>query len=135
MLLIIAGFGWNYLQQIPAQAALFPRLIIIITALLSLLMLVSTFVDKSQRRPAPPLIENGARLTIAVGATILYIYLMNRIGYFTSSLLYVVALAIALGYRRYATVIVSALGFMAFVFIIFTVFFNRPLPQEFFQRW
>lgn len=131
--LALCTSGWLYATTLPASAALFPKLIFAGTSLLALLLLAGSIVGKQQRQ-AEPFVSNGRRLILTILLSVAYFAAVARLGYFTASLAYIIGLSLTLGERRPAVVLPTALGFVAFVYFIFVIFFNRPLPAEFFQR-
>ena len=130
LVLLIAG--WISLSDIPAQARLFPRMIIGFTAFVTLAMALRALWalrtdggDSGWR-----MFENLGRWTIAVVALPLYVLGVSTIGYFTSTLIFIPALAIVLGYRRPVVAISIALVFDVLIYIVFIAVFERRLPAD-----
>lgn len=131
--LALCGAGWLYALTLPTKAALFPKLIFSGTTLLALLLLAGSIVYRRGHQ-ADPFVKNARRLVLTILLTVAYFAAVSRLGYFTASLAYVIGLSVTLGERRPVIVMLTSTGFIAFVYIIFVIFFNRPLPAEFFQR-
>ncbi|WP_157962044.1 tripartite tricarboxylate transporter TctB family protein [Acuticoccus kandeliae] len=140
--LIVFAFSiwaWTFLDEMPAGAALFPRMILILAAVLSVIWGVSAQVKRVSRArrgvvEAPrKLIANPANIAIFFACAVAYAALIDLIGYFSASGLFVIATSLLLGYRRPLVVIATAAGFVLFIYLVFVVIFERPLPPEFFQ--
>ena len=141
VVLLLATAGLIHIQDMPSGAAMFPRLILGLAVFLSVCWLISTILPR--RRPAGgprdeatphPFMENPGNLATFLMVIAAYIALIDVIGYFTSTIVFIPAAAFALGFRRVTYTAITVLLFVGFVYFIFVVLFNRPLPIEFFQQ-
>ncbi len=110
----------------------FPSAIAGIMAMLAVLMLASTFMKGAAQPDEKPFFTNPLNFVITIAVIAAYFYLLSTIGYFSATFLMVVGLSLLLGYRRYGLIALTAVGFLAFVYAVFVVIFERPLPPEFF---
>ena len=140
--LIVFAFcvwAWTFLAGMPAEAALFPRMILALAGVLSVIWGVSAQVRRVSRarrgvvEEPRKLISNPANIGIFFACAVVYATLIDLVGYFTASGLFVIATSLLLGYRRPLVVIGTAAGFVLFIYLVFVVIFERPLPPEFFQ--
>ena len=122
--------GWISLSDIPAQARLFPRMIIGFTAVFTVAMAVRAVwalradaVDHGWH-----MFESVGRWAIVVVA--IYVLGVSTIGYFTSTLIFIPALALIIGYRRPLVAIAIALVFDILIYIVFIQVFERRLPAD-----
>lgn len=76
------------------------------------------------------LIDAPSKMITAVGIAVIYVALVVPLGFYTSSLLLMLALPIALGFRQWAYALIVALVFMGFVFLVFSFLLEKPLPRE-----
>ena len=76
--------------------------------------------------------KNPRRLTLGVAAFVIYQLVIESIGFFTSSALLIICTSLLVGYRHRLTVLLSTIGFLAFIYVVFVALFDRPLPKEFF---
>ena len=130
LVLLIAG--WISLSGIPAQARLFPRMIIGFTAFVTMAMGLRALwaLKTGDGDPAWRMFENVSRWAIAVVALPLYVLGVATIGYFTATLIFIPVLAIALGYRRPLVAIAIALVFDVAIYAVFISLFGRRLPAD-----
>lgn len=134
--LLLAAAGFVHIHGLPAGAAMFPRLVLGATAFLATLWLISTFMAAKRAVDAPasgPFIENPRNFGIFVATIVGYIALIEILGYFTSTAMFMLASSTLLGFRRHRFLIIATVAFIAFVYVIFVVLFKRPMPPEFFQ--
>lgn len=71
------------------------------------------------------------RVAVLLAVTVVYILLLNRIGYFVDTFLLAVITMLLLGYRSWWKMGLSSLAAVTFVFIIFKVILKVPLPLLF----
>ena len=146
-LLLVCAIAWANIRTLPEDALMFPRFILIILAICSLIMLVRGHLPARKAATAtapdvsapPSMDEDKATWHFAispvrmVGAVVLfaiYILLVGTIGFFTSSALFIIALAWYARYRNWTALVSSAIGFCIFVYVVFVMIFDRPLPTE-----
>ncbi len=137
--LIFCVGAWSQLGSMPSEAAFFPRMIIGTAFILTFIWGASAFFKKtapaendSEDGPGP-FLESRKNFTIFVVSLALYIALIDIIGYFSSTCLFMIGTSFALGFRRPFLTGATTFGFIAFIYIVFVIAFQRPLPIEFFQ--
>lgn len=139
VVLALALAGFIHILELPAGAALFPKLVLGLTSLLSAIWLVSSLMNRRfdadlESEDASPFVENPVNLVIFIVAIGAYIALIDIIGYFTSTILFMAVLTVALGFRRFVFTGVAIVLFVGLVYCVFILLFERPLPIEFFQQ-
>ena len=77
------------------------------------------------------LIQAPIKFTIAIGACVVYLALLVPLGFYTASVLLMLVLPYLLGFRNPVYLALVTMGFVAIVFIVFTVVLEKPLPTEF----
>lgn len=76
------------------------------------------------------LVDAPAKLFTAIGVGVVYVALVVPLGFYTSSFLLMLALPFALGFRRHVYALLVGAIFTAIVYLVFSVFLERPLPRE-----
>ena len=127
--------AWSQLDSMPDEAAFFPRLIIGLAFLLILAWGGTTFFKRAQSLAES---ESGdssnlRNLLVFILCLVGYILMIDVLGYFTSTALFILTASFALGFRRPAVVAATMVSFIAFIYVVFVIIFQRPLPIEFFQ--
>jgi putative tricarboxylic transport membrane protein len=123
--------------SLPTTAARLPQILIIIIAILGIMMLVEAIKKAKDTTTASEETEkaeeiNLKRVVIFVAMIALYIFLMDIIGYFILTPLFTFA---ALMYFKATNVIVAiilSIGFTAFIYGLFSMFLNVPVPAGIF---
>jgi len=76
------------------------------------------------------LIEAPDKLIAAAVIATIYVALVVPLGFYTTSFLLVLAMPLALGFRRWGYALFVALVFMTLVYLVFSVLLQKPLPRE-----
>ena len=75
-----------------------------------------------------------ARHMVFIFVLIAYMFLLEPLGFVTSSFLYLVAASLVLGERRYVHMIVANVLSLAVVYLVFRTAFSVVLPEGFLER-
>lgn len=108
----------------------YPAVLGAILAVLGLIMILRA----SRRKTAPDRVITTAsgKLLIALGLTACYLALVPVLGFYTSGVLLMIAMPVALGMRRAIFSLIAAAAFIAVVWLVFAFLIEKPLPREFF---
>lgn len=68
---------------------------------------------------------------IAGSACLIYLALIVPLGFYTASAVLMLALPVALGFRRPLYLVIVGVSFMLLVYLFFSVILEKPLPAEF----
>ncbi len=103
-----------------------PHLWIIVLVALSIFMIIQALMGKMDPDP-----KNGRIDMVAVffGATIAYVLVMQLVGYYISTGLFLVSVMYFLSYRKYLVILGVAGGWLVFAYFIFQRMLYIPLPQ------
>lgn len=118
-----------YITGVPAQAAMFPRLVAGALLGLSGLYLAREMLRRSTE-PRADFFHNASRFALALTIVITYALTFPQLGYFTTTIVFIPVFAAAIGMRRYLLTLTATAGFSAVVYLVFVVFLNRRLPPE-----
>jgi hypothetical protein len=131
MTVFVASGDFNFTSSI------FPRMIASVMGFCALLMFLRTLTFRRDV-PAPaasdpnvdePFFRHAPHFLIFFAALILYLLGIEFLGYFTATALLVVGMALALGFRQYMTLGLTLVLFLALVYGVFILIFERPLPR------
>lgn len=92
--------------------------------------IVAVRAIRSQATTERVLIDAPVKLFTAIAMGIAYVALVVPLGFYTASFLLMLALPFALGFRRIVYALVVGAVFTAIVYLVFSVFLERPLPRE-----
>ena len=103
-----------------------PHLWIIALILLSVFLILQALMGKMNPDPKSGRLD---MLALFIGATIAYLLLMQVIGYYLSTFLFLIAVMYFLSYRKYATMLAVSCGWLIFAYFVFQRMLYIPLPQ------
>ncbi|WP_234346816.1 tripartite tricarboxylate transporter TctB family protein [Halomonas sp. G11] len=81
---------------------------------------------------AVALIDHPGRFMATVACCLIYYLAMPTVGFYTTSTLFIILLALVLGERRPSVVLGITVGFIILLYGLFAIVLKRPLPVEFF---
>jgi len=134
VLLLVCALAWGRSARFPADAIVFPRMVIALLAILSVAMLAKTFFGSRAADSDRPFFINGLRFMLTILAILAYVFAVSVLGYFTATIAFLPLMAFGLGYRRAGPLAVMAVCFCGAVFLVFVTLFERPLPPEWILR-
>lgn len=106
----------------------YPMLLGLLLALTGLIVAVRAI--RSQTTAKRVLINAPGKLYTAIAVGVAYVALVVPLGFYTASFLLMLALPLALGFRRLVYALVVGMVFTALVYLVFSVLLERPLPRE-----
>ncbi len=142
VLLLLCAVLWLSLAEVPESARLFPQAILLVFAVLCTVFLARSLrrlrhgrTDPSGDAPVPwRFFRHPTRFGLVVALLVGYVAAVQVAGYFSGTATMFVALTVLMGYRAMMPILVSLAAFLAFIWVVFILAFERPLPQEFFLR-
>ncbi|WP_164730481.1 tripartite tricarboxylate transporter TctB family protein [Pelagibacterium montanilacus] len=125
--LYMMSLAWGF----PAGGHLFPVFACGAMLVVSVLMIVRTFISPEVfQRPFEPRISAEAVIPIvATIATVLYILIIFHLGYYTSTLIYLVVFSLAVGVRNIRSIVLTALVALPLMYVFFEVFLQARMPK------
>lgn len=84
---------------------------------------------------AIPLIDHPGRFMATVVCCLIYYLAMPTVGFYSTSTLFIILLALVLGERRPIVVLGITVGFISLLYGLFAMVLKRPLPVEFFLAY
>ncbi len=125
-------FYFNTLKLKPA-GYLLPRILIVIIILLSIAMLIEAYrTEKKKARDEGKSNEvseiNYTRAVVFALMIFGYIVTIKPLGYFIMTPIFVIIAYLYLKATKVRNILLIALGFTAFVYLLFVVFLKLPIP-------
>ncbi|MEX0351307.1 MAG: tripartite tricarboxylate transporter TctB family protein [Paracoccaceae bacterium] len=108
-------------------SGIYPMVLSIILALLG-----ATVVLKAVRAGTTSerkLVDGPAQMLVTIVIGIVYVALIVPLGFYPASFLLMLALPIALGFRRGLYALIVALVFMGIIYLVFSLLLEKPLPR------
>ena len=125
--------------RLPGDSGLFPVFIGLVLLVGAIGSAVTAIRAGALSRSGPGLfagMDPGGlrRMAIAAVGLVAYALALRPLGYFTTTLIILIALPPLIGYRRPGLILVNAMITTALLYAVFILLFDRPLPREFFLR-
>ena len=130
---IAAGFLFYHTGEIPEEAAFYPRMVLGLMVILSVLMFLKTFLKKELTKIFEPFFIHPGRFIFIAFVMLTYIFGVQYLGYYSASLIFIPAVAWVLGYRDTRVILATTICYLLFIFLVFDQLFGRPLTREFFM--
>ncbi|MGP9808474.1 tripartite tricarboxylate transporter TctB family protein [Halomonas sp. AOP12-C2-37] len=119
-----------------AGAAYVPMGVGILMCLFSLSLIIKgvkqTLGASESSRITIALIDHPGRFMATVVCCLIYYLAMPTVGFYSTSTLFIMLLALVLGERRPSVVLGITVGFIILLYGLFALMLKRPLPVEFF---
>ncbi len=112
------------------SAALYVRFLGVTLGIFSLILLGRSILKDETNRVK--WIKDPAAFAITIGAIILYVALLQLLGFFIASFIFMVGLAWLLGFRKLLPLILGSAGLLGFIYLIFIKFLAVPVPSGLF---
>ncbi len=129
--LVLAAAMFISARSFPDRAAAASRYVFFLVAVLSVLSLSLLFLGARKEGDARPIrwIKSSRPFWATLGGSIVYIGLMNYIGFFPGSAIYVIFLGYVLGFRNPLWILTGTSGLLLFVYFVFVRFLAVPVPS------
>ena len=119
-------------KDLPADSAIFPRLVVGIMIFLSVLMIISSIRVGKHEDTNTESTEKKIDYKDILKAILLiltYIILITKLGFFTSTTLFIASFMICFGERSVKKILSAVVILNFFIYLIFVTQLNVPLPQ------
>jgi len=134
-ILIVIGLFFYYLTFNFPQGSLtksvgpasIPRIWIFTLLIFSIWQLINTMRKPEEQIKKDPEQKIGL-VVVFVAMMVLYLIIINVVGYFISTLLFLICGILILSYRKYVFIIASSAGFVLFAYLFFYKMLQIPLP-------
>ncbi len=122
-------FGTRQFPERAVSAARYVNFLGITMGVLSLILLLSSIRENERNSERVVWIESPLHFVETLIGIIVYFVLINWLGFFVSSLLFLIILGWFLGYRKPLKLIASSVGLLLFIYFVFVRFLTVPVPS------
>lgn len=130
VLLGVCGMFYYMTSQLTEKASVYPTFVISLLLILTVIHLISTLINKEDNEESAfKGIELKQLLTVIVVSGV-YVFLINILGYVTSTFAYIATLLILLKLKKPNSILIS-LGFSIVIYVLFKIILKVPLPRGF----
>jgi putative tricarboxylic transport membrane protein len=107
----------------------FPQFLAVMLFITSIMLIVNAVKGKSQTDLEGINLKGFIRTSITVGISIVYLIVMQFIGFFVATLIFLYSMITYLGQKSLLTRIISSVAVSIIVYFIFKDFLKIPLPS------
>lgn len=131
LIILLCIFLANYAKSFPAGGNVFPLFALLSILLLSLFYLVSTFLksEVAQSDPVESITRIDQKPMVLCLLLTLKILLLNTIGYFAVTALFIIFAPIILGLKQYKAIIITLIILLPAFYVIFVLALKTSLPS------
>ena len=126
VLILFSGFFFYIAGAYPAEAALFPRALLVGIMLLSIVLIVRSYQFDAYK--AKLRMNQKMQVASCALAAAVYVASMPYIGYYVASALFILFFAFILRFQNKVVPVVVAVSFPLIVYVVFEVLLNIPVP-------
>ncbi len=126
-LLAFSIFAWNQAAGIRGAAAMFPRFIIVVLGIFSLIYLARSIFNG---RPNETVFKSVPIFVTILIASIVYVQAVVAVGFVTSTVIFVPLISWIIGFRRKMYMAVTTVIYVMSMYFVFEVVFKRPMPDD-----
>lgn len=127
--LVLAGTVYYFTSQFPARAAhagQYVKFLTLVLAILSGLLILTEFKNRAAENIV--WMKAPRYFTITAVLTVLYLSVINIIGFYIASALYILILAPMLGLKNRKMLFISAALLLGVIYAVFVNFLEVPVP-------
>lgn len=118
------GFENGFMIDNGLGASFFPKLVCIILGILSIVIFIKSFKDKNSYK----FTKDNKNTFIVIGLCIIYIFLMEKIGYLLSTIIFSFCVIRILDKKKMIISIIFSIIFPIGIYYLFSRVFNVSLP-------
>lgn len=125
----LSAFYAHLIKSLSPQNAMYPKLVVTIIFVLTIALTIQILLSKNtQNKEKVKAKFETVQFFTVLSLGLVYIAIIDFIGYFTSTLLFLTGLLFLLKASKKLSFIVS-LGFCIFVYFVFKVVLGVPVPE------
>lgn len=117
-------FCWMCTNSFVGDASLFPRMILVLFALLNTIMVIQSFQGKGK---VSFTVKEAAMPLLYFAGIVVYVLLFKLLGYFPATAIMLVAYMLILKVKPYWLIAALTAGYLAFVYVLFVVWLKTSI--------
>jgi hypothetical protein len=122
-------------QEFPDASGIFPQMVTVLAIFLTAILVIKSSMKAGTVPERDPFFIHIPRFVISCSMMLAYLFSINFVGYFTSTAVFIPALAYMLSYKNFKASLYLSVGFVAAIYVIFVVIFKTTLPPELILQW
>jgi putative tricarboxylic transport membrane protein len=139
-ILVSCGLAYWEAYSYPYESAYFPRIIILLLAIMSCALLGKSILEgrrENVREDRPPGVksisfwerEAARKVILMIAVSFIYLLIMSSVGFYLTTLVYLPLMIWLLGVRKIRVITLSAVLVLIFIYLVFSAFLKIPIPE------
>ena len=120
-------FCWICTNNFVGDAALFPRMILVLFAVLNTIMVIQAFTKKGREEKSKFNAKDTLMPLLYFAGVVVYIILFSLIGYFPATVIMLIAFFLILKVRPYWLIAALTGGYCLFVYLLFVLWLKTRI--------
>jgi putative tricarboxylic transport membrane protein len=122
-------------REFPDASGIFPQMVTVLGIFLTAVLVIKSSMKAGTIPERDPFFIHIPKFAISCSMMLAYLFSINFVGYFTSTAMFIPALAYMLSYKNTKASLYLSVGFVAAIYVIFVVIFKTTLPPELILQW
>ena len=130
--ILLAIYIGDMAREFPAGGGTFPLFAAGGVVVLSLLIIMDSFIGRDPERSAKIRLDfsySAMKPVFVTAAVIVYVIAIFELGYFVSSALFLIGTSMMVGIRNPRTIVLTAVILFPVMYVFFEIFLHASLPQ------
>ena len=116
-------------KDFPAITQLYCRIVLIILMVIGFAMILTSVINAKKPGPQEVHLKEWINPLIIFAFVLVYVFMIDKIGFFVSSAIVMPAIMVFMGYKKPLPMILTTLGTLGFIYILFVTQLKLRMPQ------
>ena len=116
-------------KDFPAITQLYCRIVLIILMVIGFAMILTSVINAKKPGPEEVHLKEWINPLIIFAFVLVYVFMIDKIGFFVSSAIIMPAIMVFMGYKKPLPMILTTLGTLGFIYILFVTQLKLRMPQ------
>ena len=116
-------------KDFPAITQLYCRIVLIILMVIGFAMILTSVINAKKPGPQEVHLKEWINPLIIFAFVLVYVFMIDKIGFFVSSAIIMPAIMVFMGYKKPLPMILTTLGTLGFIYILFVTQLKLRMPQ------
>lgn len=116
-------------KDFPAITQLYCRIVLIILMVIGFAMILTSVINAKKPGPEEVHVKEWINPLIIFAFVLLYVFMIDKIGFFVSSAIIMPAIMVFMGYKKPLPMILTTIGTLGFIYILFVTQLKLRMPQ------
>ena len=118
-------------KDFPDVTQLYSRIVLIIFTVIGAVLVLTSLINAKKPGGEEVSVKEFVNPLIIFAIVVAYVVLIDLVGFFVSSALFMPACMLFMGYKKPLPMILTTIGMLAFIYILFVVQLKVRLPHGF----